>query len=135
MDSTSGSSVTVWKNFQSRIRFFIKVFEPPNYPSSPLPISKTRFCFELSSARCRHRDKAKLPYYIFAKKFAGFHGFTCFSHGFEFSLAKVNIFPFFANVYAEVFAKIYTFSFVLKRKSFVDTKMDFWENPKTKNSF
>jgi hypothetical protein len=66
MDSTSGSSVTVWKNFQSRLR-----------------------------------DVAKLPYYVFANKFAGLHGFPCFlekfyvfSDVFEFSLAKVKVFPF-----------------------------------------
>ncbi len=108
-------------------------FRRSNHPSSSLPISTARFCFEMSC--CRLRDKAKFPYYVFAKKFAGFYGFTCFSHDFEFSLAKANILPFFANVYAEVFANIFTFSFVLTRKSSVKTKMNFWENPKTKSLF
>ncbi len=120
-------------------------FSTSNHPSSPLPISTTLFCFELSSARCRLRVETKMPYYIFAKtwhsnyskKFAAFRGFTCFLENVMCSLTVLNFlwqrstFSHFSRMFMQKCSdNFYTFSFAITNKYFVKTKMDFCKNPK-----
>ncbi len=105
-------------------------FRRSNHLSSPLLIRTTRFCFELSSARCR---QSCLITFLRKSSLASMASLV-FLTVLNF-FGESQHFPIFRECLCRSVRKNLHIFICAQKKSFVNTKMDFWGNPKTKNSF
>ncbi len=126
MDATSGSSVKVWKKFQSRLRFLIKVFDARTISLLLFLFAQHDFVLNcpLPLLADGWRENALLrDIQNHSKKFAALRGFKknvmcSLLSRFWIFFGESRHFPIFRRMLMQKCSQnFYTFSFVLTRKS------------------